>query len=66
MLALRFDPSGPHHTGVSAITYICTRSGWLYLGVLLDLYARKVMGWAMAPNMHAELVCAAVQLAIAQ
>ena len=51
---------------MSDITYIRTRSGWLYLAVVLDLYARKVVGWAMAPTMHAELVCAALQLAIAQ
>ena len=62
VLARRFNPSGR----VSDITYIRTRSGWLYLAVVLDLYARKVVGWAMAPTMHAELVWAALQLAIAQ
>jgi transposase InsO family protein len=51
---------------VSDITYIRTRSGLLYLAVVLDLYARKVVGGAMAPTMHAELVCAALQLAITQ
>ena len=66
VLARRFDPSGPNQAWVSDITYIRTRSGWLYLAVVLDLYARKVVGWAMAPTMHAELVCAALQLAIAQ
>ena len=66
VLARRFDPSGPNQAWVSDITYIRTRSGWLYLAVVLDLYARKVVGWAMAPSMHAELVCAALQLAIAQ
>jgi putative transposase len=66
LLARRFNPSGPNQTWVSDITYIRTRSGWLYLAVVLDLYARKVVGWAMAPTMHAELVCAALQLAIAQ
>jgi len=40
--------------------------GWLYLAVVLNLCARKVVGWAMAPSMHAQLVCAALQLAIAQ
>jgi putative transposase len=39
---------------------------WLYLAVVLDLFARKVVGWAMAPNMPAELVCTALQMAIAQ
>ena len=66
LLARRFNPGGPNQAWVSDITYIRTRSGWLYLAVVLDLYARKVVGWAMAPTMHAELVCAALQLAIAQ
>jgi putative transposase len=48
------------------ITYIRTRSGWLYLAAVLDLYSRKVIGWAMAPTMPAELVCTALQMAIAQ
>ena len=66
LLARRFNPSRPNLAWVSDITYIRTRSGWLYLAVVLDLYDRKVVGWAMAPTMHAELVCAALQLAIAQ
>ena len=66
VLARRFNPSQPNQAWVSDIIYIRTRSGWLYLAVVLDLYARKVVGWAMAPSMHAELVCAALQLAIAQ
>ena len=37
------------------ITYIRTRSGWLYLAVVLDLFARKVVGWAMASDMQAGL-----------
>jgi putative transposase len=46
--------------------YIRTRSGWLYLAAVLDLYARKIVGWAMAPNMPAELVCSALQMALCQ
>ena len=66
VLARRFNPSGSNQAWLSDITYIRTRSGWLYLAVVLELYARKVVGWAMAPTMHAELVSAALQLAIAQ
>jgi putative transposase len=66
VLARRFNPSGPNQAWVSDITYMRTRSGWLYLALVLELYARKVVGWAMAPSMHAELVCAALQLAISQ
>lgn len=48
------------------ITYIRTRSGWLYLAAVLDLHSRKIVGWAMAPEMPAALVCAALQMAIVQ
>ena len=46
------------------ITYIRTGTGWLYQAIVLDLYSRKVVGWAMAPSMPAELVCAALKMAI--
>ena len=61
-----FHPSAPNQAWTCDITYIRTRSGWLYLAAVLDLYARKMVGWAMAPTMHAELVSAALQMAIAQ
>jgi transposase InsO family protein len=61
-----FNPTQPNQAWVTDITYIRTRSGWLYLAVVLDLFARKVVGWAMAPDMQATLVCRALQLAIAQ
>ena len=44
VLARRFNPSGPNQAWVSDITNIRKRSGWLYLAVVLDLYARKVVG----------------------
>ncbi|MGR9086557.1 MAG: IS3 family transposase [Gammaproteobacteria bacterium] len=66
VLNRQFKPEAANQTWVSDITYIRTLSGWLYLAVVLDLYSRKVVGWAMAPNMPAELVCTALQLAIAQ
>ena len=56
----------PNQARVADITYIRTRSGWLYLAVVLDLFARKVVGWAMASDMQAGLVCRALQLAIVQ
>lgn len=66
VLNRQFNPTRPNQAWVADITYIRTRSGWLYLAVVLDLYARKVVGWAMAPDMQATLVCRALQLAIAQ
>ena len=51
---------------VADITYTRTRSGWLYLAVVLVSVARKAVGWAMAPDMQANLVCRALQLALVQ
>lgn len=66
VLARQFAPDQPNAAWVADITYIRTGSGWLYLAAVLDLFSRKVVGWAMAPNMPAELVCTALQMAIAQ
>ena len=66
VLNRHFTPATANAAWVSDITYIRTRSGWLYLAAVLDLYSRKIVGWAMAPNMPAELVCSALQMAIAQ
>jgi hypothetical protein len=46
------------------ITYIPTGEGWLYLAVILDLFTRKVVGWAMRDHMRAELTMAALTMAI--
>ncbi|MFT4267130.1 MAG: IS3 family transposase [Xenophilus sp.] len=64
LLERRFNPDAPDRAWVADITYIRTRRGWLYLAAVLDLYSRKIVGWAMAPNMAAELVCTALQMAI--
>lgn len=62
----QFEPMAPNRACVADITYIRTRRGWLHLAAVVDLYSRKLIGWAMAPNMPAELVCTALQLEIAQ
>ena len=49
---------------VADITYIRTQSGWLYLAAVMDLYARKIVGWALASHMRASLVCSALNMAI--
>jgi putative transposase len=66
VLNRQFEPAAPNRAWVADITYVRTRSGWLYLAAVLDLYARKIVGWAMAPNMPAELVCSALQMALCQ
>ena len=64
ILARQFNPAAPNTAFVTDITYIRSGTGWLYLAIVLDLYSRKVVGWAMAPGMPAELVCAALKMAI--
>jgi transposase InsO family protein len=50
---------------VGDITYIWTWQGWAYLATVIDLASRRVVGWAIAEHMRAELVCDALQMAIA-
>jgi len=64
VLNREFSPSAPNRAWACDITYVRTDTGWLYLAAVLDLYSRKVIGWACAPNMPAELVCSALQMAI--
>lgn len=66
VLDRQFEPAAANQAWVADITYIRTRTGWLYLAAVLDLFSRKVVGWAMAPTMPASLVCVALQMAIAQ
>jgi putative transposase len=66
VLNRQFNPAAPNTAYVTDITYIRTGSGWLYLAIVLDLFARRVVGWAMAPHMQARLVCDALNMAIQQ
>ena len=66
VLARQFDQPLPNQAWASDITYLHARSGWLYLAAVLDLHSRKIVGWAMAPEMPATLVCAALQMALVQ
>ena len=66
LLARQFNPAAPNVAYASDITYIRTGAGWLYLAVVLDLFSRKVVGWAMAPSMPATLVCEALHMAVQQ
>ena len=46
------------------LSYIWTREGWLYLAVVIDLYARRVVGWAVSDRLHKELAIAALRRAL--
>ena len=53
VLNRQFTQALPNQVWVCDITYIRTRSGWLYLAAVLDLHSRKIVGWAMAHEMPA-------------
>jgi putative transposase len=48
------------------VTYVLTAQGWLYLAAVLDVYSRRVLGWAMSERLDTPLVVAALQMAIAR
>lgn len=64
LLQQDFSASKPNEKYVSDITYIWTEEGWLYLAVVMDLYSRMVVGWAMSERMTATLVINAMQMAL--
>ena len=53
LLNRKFSVSCPNRVWVSDITYLWTREGWLYLAVILDLFSRSVVGWAMSKRIKA-------------
>ncbi len=53
----------PNKAWVVDITYLWTREGWLYLAAVMDLYSRKIVGWAMSSRMTTELPLQAFQMA---
>jgi transposase InsO family protein len=61
-----FAVEQPNRVWVSDITYIPTGQGWLYLAVIVDLYSRMVVGWAMSRCIDKELVLSALEMAVAR
>ena len=60
-----FTAAAPDAKWCGDVTYIKTWDGWAYLATVIDLYSRKVIGWAVAAHMRASLVTAALDMAIA-
>ena len=61
-----FDVEAPNTAWVTDITYIATREGWLYLAVILDLFSRRVVGYAMSERIDRALVLDALGKALVQ
>ena len=55
LLQRRFTVTRPNTVWVTDLTYIRTWQGWLYLAVVMDLFSRKIVGWAAGPTIHREL-----------
>ena len=63
-LQREFTVDEPNKVWVTDITYIRTWQGWLYLAVVVDLFARKVVGWSMKPSLSRELAMDALLMAV--
>ena len=61
-----FTAAAPNQLWVADITFVPSATGFLYLAVVLDAWSRKVVGWSMANHLRAELVLAAMEMAIGQ
>jgi transposase InsO family protein len=64
VLAREFYPDRPNTAWAADITYIPTAEGWLYLAAVIDLCSRKVVGWATADHLRAELPVEALRMAL--
>lgn len=64
LLKRDFHASTPNKVWVGDVTFIPTQQGWFYLAVLLDLYSRQVVGWAMGDRNNTKLVLEALEMAI--
>lgn len=61
-----FNVQEPNRIWLGDVTYIATRTGWLYLAVMIDLYSRKVVGWSMSNENNKQLVINALDMALAR
>ena len=64
VLQRQFTTDQPNKAWVTDITYIPTRQGWVYLAVILDLFSRRVVGWAIDDSMERGLVLSAMRMAL--
>jgi transposase InsO family protein len=58
-------PTAPNQVWVADITYVWTREGWVYLAAVMDLFSRKIVGWALSRTLETSLVKEALQRALA-
>lgn len=66
LLKRAFNVDAPDTAWAGDITYVWTQSGWIYLAVVLDLYSRRIVGWAFSDSPDTDLVTRALRLALGQ
>jgi transposase InsO family protein len=66
LLQQQFNVARPNQVWVGDITFLPTRQGWLYLAIVVDLYARRIVGWAFSTQPNAKLALAALDMAVKQ
>jgi putative transposase len=66
LLARRFTVAEPNTAWVTDMTYLWTPQGWLYLAVIIDLFSRRIVGWAMSERIDRNLALDALRMALAQ
>jgi putative transposase len=64
VLARNFEASGPDEKWTTDITYVWTAEGWLYLAIVMDLYSRRIVGWATADHLETSLCLDALAMAL--
>jgi putative transposase len=60
-----FSATAPNQKWSADITYVWTREGWLYLAIVMDLFSRRIIGWAVSDRLHRKLAVAALRQAFA-
>lgn len=63
-LATHAPPTAPNQIWVADLTYVPTAAGWLYAAVIMDLYSRRIVGWATATSLATATVLAALSMAL--
>jgi putative transposase len=64
VLDRKFEVAAPNRVWAGDITYLATAEGWLYLAVIIDLFSRRVVGWAIEEHMETSLVMGALEMAL--
>ena len=62
----RFEAQAPNRFWVADITYVPTQAGFVFLAVVLDVFSRRIVGWALADHLRTELILEALNMAVGQ